>query len=369
MKIKEMMSKNLFSVEPNENLSAALSKMRKNNIHQLLVMDGKNILGMVELKKVVTKNVDITKTKVEKLITPTSSISQDATIEEGAKLLLDSGLRAVPVMQKEEIVGVISETDLIKIVNSKKRANEIASLCDYVELEDTMGKIMEIMLAKNVSRVPVIQNGKLIGVVGTMDMIKLLEAKEPIKDKYVAAEKLQLEGIKVKTLMTNPYIADANTPVEKLKDTLVKGGEVFIHDGGEVKIITPKDLLELLIEKPKRGAYVQITNLDDEPISVTAKIDNITDTFVKKTSSLFHNIEFLFIHIERHQKQGKKIKYSIRARFSTNLGLFVSHDWGWDLISTMQSALSNLEREVMKKHEIIRNHGKEKLSKSLRKNL
>ncbi len=368
MKIKEIMSKSLIFVEPDEALSAALTKMRKNNIHQLLVMDGKNLLGMVELKKVVTKNVDITKTKVEKLITPTSSISQDATIEEGAKLLLDSGLRAVPVMEKEEIVGVISETDLIKTVSSKKRANEIATPCEYVELEDTMGKIMEIMLAKNVSRVPVVQNGKLIGVVGTMDMIKLLEAKEPIKDKYVAAEKLQLEDIKVKTLMTNPYIADANTPVDRLKDTLVKSEEVFLQDD-EIKIITPKDLLELLIEKPKRGAYVQITNLGDEAISVTAKIDKITDTFIKKTASLLQNIEFLFIHIERHQKQGKKIKYSVRARFSTNLGLFVAHDWGWDLVSTMQSTLSNLEREVIKKHDILRNHSKEKLSKGLRKNL
>ncbi|MBI4163183.1 MAG: CBS domain-containing protein, partial [Candidatus Aenigmarchaeota archaeon] len=282
---------------------------------------------------------------------------------------LDSGLRAIPVIQKEEIVGVISETDLVKTIVSEKRANEIASECEYVELEDYTGKVMEIMLAKNVSRVPVIQNGKLIGVVGTMDMIKLLEAKEPIKDKGVAAEKLQLENVKVKTLMSNPYMAEANTPIDKLKDTLSKSEEVFIQNGS-IRIITPKDLLELIIEKkPKRGAYVQITNLGEEPISVTAKVDKITDTFIKKISSMLQNVEFLFIHIERHQKQGKKIKYSVRSRFSTNLGLFVSHSWGWDLVSTMQDALNNLEREITKKHDILRTHGKEKISKNLRKSL
>src|SRR3989338_1271860 len=352
MKVKDLMSKNIISVSSEDFVITALSKMHKNNLHQLVVMDGKNFTGMLELKKIVTKNIDPAKTKVNKFITSSSSISQNESMENAVKYLLDAGVRAMPVIEKGVVIGIVSEADLIKHVESKKLASDIATSCEFVSLEDSMGHVAEIMRDKNISRVPVVENGKLIGIVGTMDMARLLEGKERIRDRQGSTiEKTTVESTKVKTLMSNPYIADSNTPLEKLKDTLLKSEEIFIQDEGLIKIITPKDVLELFVQKPKRGAYVQITNLEDESVSVKSKIDKITDEFVKKTSDMTNDIEYLFIHIDRDRKQGKKIKYSVRTRFSTNIGLFVSHADGWDIISVMQDALNNLDREISKKHE------------------
>ena len=65
MQVKEIMSKNPITAKPDEHVSQSLSKIEKHRIHQLLVMSDERLLGMIELKKVVTKNIDISSSKVE----------------------------------------------------------------------------------------------------------------------------------------------------------------------------------------------------------------------------------------------------------------------------------------------------------------
>jgi CBS domain-containing protein len=369
VKVEDLMSRNIISASSNESLSSALAKMRKYKIHQMPVVDNGEYKGMLVLKTVVTKRIDPVKSMCINFAVPTSHLRKNMDSESAVEFLLNSGIRALPVIEKDKIVGILSESDLMKLVSSNKKAKDLMSECEYVSANDGVGKVRKMMTYRNISRVPVVSNGKLVGVIGTLNLIDvLLRAKQEFhgKGKMLSdrgyKEPQPLDKIKVETVMEAPKIMSKDASINDLAKILQKEEEVFVMNSVPC-VIAQKDVLELLLSKEQKGVYVQVTNLHGEDSFTQAKIDSMTTEFVKKMGKMVNDIQSLMLHIERHQKGGKT-KYSVRTRLFP--GVFVSHSWDWDLATAAQSALDKLEKEVMKKHGKVATHEIEKRAKDMR---
>jgi hypothetical protein len=59
------------------------------------------------------------------------------------------------------------------------------------------------------------------------------------------------------------------------------------------------------------------------------------------------NPQFFFLHVKKYDKKGK-VKYSIRTRFRTDKGIFISKSYAWDLRDSVNDALDKLEKIIMK---------------------
>src|SRR3989338_5990261 len=178
MQVKEIMSKNPITAKPDEHVSQSLSKIEKHRIHQLLVMSDERLLGMIELKKVVTKNIDISSSKVENFASNVPHIDANASVESAAQMLLTSAARALPVTDAGSVVGIISETDIMKVAKQFVRgldnpASQIASAAERVDKSCNYGQIKKLFIEKNVSRVPVVDGGKIEGIVGTLELVRI----------------------------------------------------------------------------------------------------------------------------------------------------------------------------------------------------
>lgn len=378
MKVSDIMTRNVIMCERGDTLNTALAKMKKYNIHRLPVVEGKNVLGLLELKNIVTKDVDIQSTKVENYITSTSTVPPEHDLQKVIELLLNSGLRSVPVIDKGNLVGIISESDVVKVakelLDAKKTCGDIAVKCESVSKGDNIGKVKKLMFNKNVSRVPVIDGQKILGVVGTMDMIKLFEGKEKMemrgrtKERGVS-EKMATEKAGVESFMHDAAVLKENSTLEQALELLQKNEEVIVVNG-ELGIITPKDILELLVSGPKKQVYVQVTGLHGESSEVVADMDVATTRFVQKIGKMIDRIQYLFVHVERQNDHGggdRKIRYLMRARIGTPLGLFVSHSMGWKPVDVAQDVLGKLEGEIKKKYGKIQKHEAAKKSGQLKK--
>ena len=366
MKIRNIMKKNVVTATLDESVSSVLMKMRKNNIHQVPVVQNGLLHGIIELKNIVTKNIDIETTKVGSLKTSCPTLSPEDDILDAARKFVQSGLRALPVTDNNNLVGIVSETDFLHVpdlLDSKKKIDNIMAECSCAGKNDSIGKIKKMMVYENISRVPICDNGKLIGTVGTLDMIKAVtmdtafSGRGGLSKEAGTKEKLSAESSPAKSFMHQAAVVSSELSIKKASEMLSVNEELYIQKNGKVYIITPKDVLEN-IKREQTGVLVDITNIVDEDSYTLEKMHQAAAETVKKIAKFMDGLESLILRIERMQKSGKKKKYSVRARFFTPKGLFVSHAWGWDVISVTQECLKKLENEIMKMHEKSISHKK-----------
>ncbi len=352
--VKDVLVKNVVTLEHDNTLSEALGTMKKHSLHQLPVMKKKKFIGMLCLKNVITKNVDPEHTKIESLIIKPPIVTNEQKIEDVIELLLNTGLKCLPVMSKKmgkNLDGVVSETELIDFVDKSCCIKDLASELLTISENQTIGKARNMFREKNVSRLPVVDNkGRLIGIVRDIDLIKVMESK---KEKLYD-EKIPVDKLSVKTILTSPIMVDEKKNVEDIIPLIKQHGEVIItRDGLPTGIITAKDILDLMRFKPSKEIYVEITGLKDETEQIKLDVDKEINKFVKKFGRTFKNLEYLFIHVEKLRKTGTRTYFDVRTRFKTPLGMFVSRAKSWDIVATIAKALERLEKGVRKKHEKI----------------
>jgi CBS domain-containing protein len=128
--------KGVFSIGPGEPVLAAIRKMAEHHIGALLVMTGDKLVGIVSerdyARKVVLLGRSSTETKVESIMTAkvvTVNPRQDA--HDCMRLMTDKRIRHLPVLNGEQVVGVLSIGDLVRAV-IEEQERTIADLESYI---------------------------------------------------------------------------------------------------------------------------------------------------------------------------------------------------------------------------------------------
>ncbi len=110
---------------------------------------------------------------------PVVSARENASVRDVAMQLLCGLYSGMPVTNNNgEVVGVVTELDLLKAVSEGKELVRITAgdimTRDVitVEVETPLDKVTEILMNKNIIRVPVTQDGKLTGVVSRCDVLR-----------------------------------------------------------------------------------------------------------------------------------------------------------------------------------------------------
>jgi len=113
MRIKEIM-KETFTVSPKINLKEAAETMSDNEIGSLVVVDNNKAVGIITEKDII-KNISSLKKKISEIMSEqVVSIDEEENIDNAAELMAKNKIKHLPVTKGEEIVGIITVTDLIK---------------------------------------------------------------------------------------------------------------------------------------------------------------------------------------------------------------------------------------------------------------
>lgn len=150
----------------------------------------------MKIKEVMNKNVITCK--------------PDDTLSRVSMLFRENHISGLPVLEKGKVVGLVSETDLIKLFKSSEFSNELwlPSPLEIIEIpirnivrleetkkalenlklrpvrdimtktvhaispDDSLEKASGIMVKHKINRLPVIENGRLVGIVARSDIIR-----------------------------------------------------------------------------------------------------------------------------------------------------------------------------------------------------
>jgi CBS domain-containing protein len=111
------MSTKVETVKPKQPVRIALNKMVRRNIGSIIVVDGGKPVGIVTERDISRKmakglknlNTQVMRVMAQKLIVA----NPNTTIQEAFGLMLQHGIRRIPVVDDGKLVGVVTERDLL----------------------------------------------------------------------------------------------------------------------------------------------------------------------------------------------------------------------------------------------------------------
>ena len=160
MFVGERMSRPVISVAPDASVNDVLAMFRKEHIRRAPVMKDSKMLGIVSERDLLNAspspvtslsiwemNYLISKVKVKDVMSKkVITVDQDAPIEEAARIMADKKIGGVPVVSSGKIVGIITETDLFKVLLEFMGARQKA-LRVTATLEDKPGQLERLTKA------------------------------------------------------------------------------------------------------------------------------------------------------------------------------------------------------------------------------
>jgi len=112
MKVSEIMNKPIV-IEKNISVKEAARTMSDKNIGSLIIISNDKILGIITEDDIL-KNIDNLTEKISKVMSKkVVTIDKDNDIEDAAKLMAANKIKRLPVLKNNELVGIITATDII----------------------------------------------------------------------------------------------------------------------------------------------------------------------------------------------------------------------------------------------------------------
>jgi len=126
----------VHAIAPDEPVLAAIRRMADHYIGALLVMRGDELAGIVSerdyARKVVLKGRSSSATPVADIMSsPVITVGPSDTVDTCMRLCTDSRVRHLPVVENGKVLGVISLGDLVKAIISEQGA-QIEQLERYI---------------------------------------------------------------------------------------------------------------------------------------------------------------------------------------------------------------------------------------------
>ncbi len=134
MKVKDLMVRDLVTVDARKSLEYALGLMREHGIRRLPVLEGSKLLGIIvqhDIEIAFRRPEVISETPVEWVMTKNPLVTTaDTDLSDAIGVLVANKVSALPVMDGDALVGILSEIDVLKLLVSLLRKLEEPTNCE-----------------------------------------------------------------------------------------------------------------------------------------------------------------------------------------------------------------------------------------------
>ena len=111
--------------------------------------------------------------QVRELMREAIIIRKDIPLYEAARLMSSKGMNSLLFISDKKLKGIITERDLLKNFNRKGRISSIMSKkVITIDSQDDVQSALDIMKKYNKKRLPVVEKGKLVGIIGLIDIAR-----------------------------------------------------------------------------------------------------------------------------------------------------------------------------------------------------
>jgi CBS domain-containing protein len=365
---KDIYSKGNNSVQDSDYLSRCLEGFKKGLPPVLAVLDEKGkYTGMITRRSILRSRLDPTTTKVKTLTKTAPPVSPDTSLSQLAKLMISSGIRELPLFEKNKLVGFVTDDNVIHAAasgewGSTKIETIMTRAPHTIEANRSVGAVLSMMREYGISHVPVMDNGKLVGIIGLQDILTNIywpQRHQTTGD--IVGEKIETLSVAAKGIMARPVITVDPTAKLREAEQQMHNHDIscllVVSNDRLVGIVTKLDFLEPIsqLETAARKLTIQfgVKDIDITPEQESFMMDEF-DSFSHRYQEAFQ-LGTLFVYMKSHRNTSMRGTPLVHCRlqFRTVRGTFISASEGWGVEPTFKVALDRLDRRLLRSKELL----------------
>ena len=202
LQVKDLMSTDVAVVGPDQTMAMAAIMMADDSLSSLVVVDKGTVAGIITekdfLERVVAKGKSALDVKVRDVMScPVVTVSSQATVFEAGRIVEEKHVKRLPVVDGSKLVGIVSQTDLIRVLTSYGMWRDVAEIMTKdvatVQCGATVAEAAALMAERGISGIVVMQAEKIVGVMTERDLLK-----------SVVAANRDPASVKMEEVMTSP---------------------------------------------------------------------------------------------------------------------------------------------------------------------
>jgi CBS domain-containing protein len=364
--VKNVFTNNFSTIKENDLISQGLEMFKKEMPPVIVVLDEKGrYAGVISRRLTIRSRVDPATTKVKTLMRPAPKVQSDYSLSKAARLMIESGVRQLPVFEKNKLVGFVTDEDIIHgAVTQEWGSTAVETIMtkapQVIEANRSVGAVLSLFREHGVSHVPVIDKGKLAGIISVQDIIEqIFQPRERQTKGEIVGEKVQVLSIPAKGIMAHPVITVP--PETTLKEAAKKMHDqdisclVVMSKERLAGIVTKRDFLEPIsqMEVADRKLTIQfgVKGVEINPDQRGFMMDEF-ENFARKYKDAL-DLGTLFVYMKTHGTNHKGVPLlHCRLQLRTVNGFFFTAAEGWGVESTFRVALDRLDKRLLRSKEL-----------------
>ena len=356
----DFMTKKVVYSTPDEKLSKTISKMEKYGVKEIPVEKNGKLLGIATFFDVLDL-MKYPESKVSNATISAPSVGPKTPIDEVIILMVESGLEAIPVVEDDKVIGIISEYDILKeyenskIFNGMKVKDLMTRKLVYLSPNDKIAKARRIMRNERVDRIPVLDNGKVVGMIILIDILReMVKPQKKVRRGLRVGKEGGMLDLPVKNVMRkNIPILNENMELKRAISELINKrlkGTVVLNSKKQLEGLFYRFEALKFISKSlaKSGVWIRFPSCELHPDMVEILKEKIIQK-LKKLKSLMPNLNEVNVRIKSVHGKARDHIYEINLRFlgpGLNKNVRVN---GYNVLYTLEDGLDKIQKQLDKK--------------------
>ncbi len=266
MRAVDIMNPKVYVVGPEDTLATVRNLMIKRKISKVLVYEDK-LLGVITDKDIANaflhsrKPIDEIFAK-DIMVRDVITGSPEETPKKIAQKILEHNISIVPIMDKDELLGIITKTDLLKyFVEKYKKTPRVSTIMSRDVITTTpfhsAFHALKLMEENNIKRVVVVDGEKPIGIVTERDLALLFFGKKPKKLVFLRkTEKGLQRSVKIYPAVINDLMRTNLITADPRELACSVGQKMLDHSIGSVVVVDNKERLRGIVTKTDFVRYI-----------------------------------------------------------------------------------------------------------------
>ncbi len=366
VKVSDVFTQGFSAVKESDSVSKCLELFKREKPPVLAVLDAKGkYAGVISRRWVIRVRVDPAATKVKSLMRGAPKVSPEVSLSKAARLMIESGVRQLPVFEKNKLLGFVTDEDIIHGAVTQEWGNVtvekiMTKAPQVIEASRSVGAVLSLFREHGVSHVPVMDEGKLVGIVSIQDVIEqVFQPRQRQTHGEIVGEKVPVLSIPAKGIMTKPVITIQPNSSLKEAEKKMHNHDVsclVVLSGGRLSgIVTKLDFLEPIsqLEVPEKKLAVQfgVKGIAINPDQQGYMMGEF-ESFARKYRDALES-GTLFVYIKTHGANQRGVPLiHCRLQLRTPKGSFFSSGEGFGVEPTFRVALERLDKRLLRSKEL-----------------